>query len=84
MEIITELYYEHAENIWKKFNLKIYYDLFFKNDTLLLPDIFENFGDNFLIYMNLILSILYFATIIMGSSIWNEKSRIGIIDRYWH
>lgn len=50
MEIITELNYEHAENIWKEFSLKIYHDSFVKNDTLLLPDIFENLGDNVLIY----------------------------------
>ena len=50
MEIITELNYEHAENIWKEFSLKIYHDSFVKNDTLLLPDISENLGDNVLIY----------------------------------
>lgn len=50
MEIITELNYEHAENIWKEFSLKIYHDSFVKNDTLLLSDIFENLGDNVLIY----------------------------------
>ena len=46
MEDITDIDYNHANNVFKKFKLKNlgeYHDLYMQSDTLLLADVFENF-----------------------------------------
>ena len=46
MEDITNVDYRHANNAFKKLKLKRlgeYHDLYVQSDTLLLPDIFQNF-----------------------------------------
>ena len=48
--------YEHAENIWKKFDLKTmgeYHDLYLKSDVLLLADVFKTFRKTCLKYFKL-------------------------------
>ena len=48
MEDITDKDYEHAQKVWKVFeikNLSEYHDLCVQSDTLLLADVFENFRD---------------------------------------
>ena len=43
---VTQKDYDHAINIWHKFNMKTfgdYHDIYLKTDVLLLADIFENF-----------------------------------------
>ena len=45
MEDISDTDYKHANNVFKKFNLKNlgeYHDLYVRSDTLLLADVFEN------------------------------------------
>ena len=45
-EHVTNEQYNHAQNVWKTFNLKTmgdYHDLYLKSDILLLADVFENF-----------------------------------------
>ena len=46
MEDISDTDYKHSNNVFKKFNLNNlggYHDLYVRNDTLLLADVFENF-----------------------------------------
>ena len=46
MEDITDVDYRHAERVIKNLNnekLGEYHDLYAQSDTLLLPDVFENF-----------------------------------------
>ena len=48
--------YEHAQSIWKIFNLKTmgeYHDIYLKSDVLLLADVFEKFRKTCLKYYNL-------------------------------
>ena len=62
LENISDEDYPHAQKIWDEFKIKHlgeYHDLYVQSDTLLLSDIFQNFRNMCLIYMNLILHILY-------------------------
>ena len=46
IEDITDIDYNHANSVYKKFNLRNlgqYHDLYVQSDTLLLADVFENF-----------------------------------------
>ena len=46
MENIEDIDYRHGNNVFKRFKLKNLgecHDLYVKNDTLLLADVFENF-----------------------------------------
>ena len=55
-EHITDEQYDHAQNVWKTFNLKTmgdYHDLYLKSDILLLADVFENFRKTCLQYYEL-------------------------------
>ena len=48
MEDITNVDYRHSKRVFKKSNNKNlgdYHDLYVKNDTLSLADVFENFRD---------------------------------------
>ena len=48
MEDIDDIDYTHGNNVFKGFKLEKlggYHDLYVQSDTLLLPDVFENFSD---------------------------------------
>ena len=48
IEDITDVDYRHANNVFKKSKLKNlgeYHGLYVQSDTLLLADVFENFGN---------------------------------------
>ena len=45
---VSDAYYEHAQKVWEVFEIKNrgeYHDLYAQSDTLLLADVFENFGN---------------------------------------
>ena len=72
LEDITDKDYEHAQKVWKVFeikNLSEYHDLCVQSDTLLLADVFENFRDKCIEIHEL--DAAHFC-----------KSRI--INRYWY
>ena len=55
-ESISDEDYQHAQNVWKKFNMKSmgdYHDVYLKVDVLLLADVFENFRKTCLQYYRL-------------------------------
>ena len=58
MEEITDSDHRHTERVCKDFKIKHfddYHDLFVQSNTLFLADMFENFQNMGLEYMNLIL-----------------------------
>ena len=62
MENIDDIDYRHGNNVFERFKLKNlgeYHDLYVQRDTLLLADVFENFRNGVVKYMNLILLISY-------------------------
>ena len=61
LEDISDEDYAHAQKVWEVFGIKHpgkYHDLYVQSDTLLFADVFENFGNYVLKYMNLTLHIL--------------------------
>ena len=88
MEDISNVDHRHANNVFKKFSLKIlsdYHDLYLQSNTIQLCDVFENFRNECLrIYE---LDPVHFLTapglnrpwISMTSLFKKERSRIGII-----
>ena len=62
LEVITDEGYIHTQKVFESFKLKNlgeYHDLYVQSDTLLLADVFKNFRNKLLKYLNLILLIVY-------------------------
>ena len=62
MEAITDVDYRRAEKVFKEFkmnNLGDYHDFYVQSYAILLSVVFENFRDNALTYISLILLIFY-------------------------
>ena len=62
MEAITDVDYRRAGKVFKEFkmnNLGDYQDFYVQSYTILLSVVFENFRDNALTYISLILFIFY-------------------------
>ena len=85
-EYISDKDYEHAKNIWNKFeinNLSDHHDLYLKTGVLLLAYVFENFWKMCLDYYKLD-AAHYFSALArfsMGRSITKIRNYIGIIYR---
>ena len=80
---VTDQDYEHAINVWNKFNTKTFgefHDIYLKTDVLLLADIFENFRDLCLIYYKLD-PVYYFGTpgIAWDACLKISKQRLELI-----
>ena len=55
-EGISDVQYQHAQNVWNTFNMNImgdYHDLYLQSGILLLADVFENFRKTCLQYYKL-------------------------------
>lgn len=55
-EGISDVQYQHAENLWNTFNMNIMgdcHDLYLQSDILLRADVFENFRETCLQYYKL-------------------------------
>ena len=55
MEDITDIDHRHAKRVFRSLDntsLGDYHDLYVQSDTLLLPDVFENFRNMCIKYMN--------------------------------
>ena len=62
MQDITDVDSVHAKRVCKDFeikNLEEYHHLYVQNNTLLLADEFENFWNNCLKYLSLILFVFF-------------------------
>ena len=76
MSDISKYDYEHAQKVWKEFNLKNlgeYHNLYLKTDTLLLSNVFESFRNNFMNNYKLDPSTLLHITWIVLASVFEEN-----------
>ena len=76
LENISETDYDHANNVFKKFNINNlgeYHDLYVRSDTLLLADIFENFRQSCL--KNYELDPAHFVSWLSMASLFKKDKR---------
>ena len=87
MENIDDIDYRHGNNVFKRFKLKNlgqYHDLYVRNDTLLLADVFENFRNMCLkVYELDPAHFLSLPGLAWQASLKNEH-KIRIINRLRH
>ena len=72
--------------VWKVFGIKnLGEDLYVQSDTLLLPDVFENFRDKCIeIYELDPANFLSAPGLAWQACLKKDKREIRIIDRYWY
>ena len=75
----------HDQKLFKEFKLKDlgeYHDLYVQSDTLLLPDVFENFRNECIETYKLD-STFFICTLISISNLFiKDNSKIRVINRY--
>ena len=86
MEDIRDVDHRLIQRVWKEFNTKNlgeYHDLYVQSDTLLLPDVFENFRNKCIEIYELNLIHLLSAPGLAWQACFKKKGGIiRIINRY--
>ena len=85
LEDIVDEGYIHAQKVFEEFklkNLSEYYDLYVKNDTLLLADVFENFRNKCIEIYELDPAHFFICSwISMASLFKKDRSKIRVINK---
>ena len=85
LENITDEDYTHAQKVFPELKLKSlgdYHDLYVQSDTLVLPDMFENFRNKCIEIYELDPAHFSSAPVLVAGLFKKDRSKIKIINRY--